>query len=180
MKDSRICMLDLEMTGLDPESERIIEGACLGGEADLTPVEGAEMCLAVKPDDPGVLDSMDDWNTKTHGESGLIRRVHEEGVSIAEAEESVMALLREHMAKGAIIAGNSVHHDMRFIRREMPMVADFCTFRIIDVSSLKELFRRVAPNGPRFYKRSDHTALADAKGSLDELRFYVQQYLKLD
>ena len=60
------------------------------------------------------------------------------------------------------------------------MVADFCTFRIIDVSSLKELFRRVAPNGPRFYKRSDHTALADAKGSLDELRFYVQQYLKLD
>ena len=60
------------------------------------------------------------------------------------------------------------------------MVADFCTFRIIDVSSLKELFRRGAPNAPRFYKRSDHTALADAKGSLDELRFYVQQYLKLD
>ena len=180
MKDSRICMLDLEMTGLDPDSERIIEVACLVVEADLTPVEGAEMCLAVKPDEPGVLDAMDDWNTKTHGESGLIRRVHEEGVPIGEAEESVMALLREHMAEGAIIAGNSVHHDMRFIRREMPMVADFCTFRIIDVSSLKELFRRVAPNGPRFYKRSDHTALADAKGSLEELRFYVQQYLNVD
>jgi oligoribonuclease len=62
----------------------------------------------------------------------------------------------------------------------MPVVADFCTFRIIDVSSLKELLRRVAPNGPRFYKRSDHTALADAKGSLDELRFYVQNYIRLD
>ena len=74
------------------------------------------MCLAVMPDDPGVLDTMDDWNTRTHGESGLIRRIREEGVSIAEAEEAVMAMLKEHMTKGAIIAGNSVHHDMRFIR----------------------------------------------------------------
>jgi oligoribonuclease len=106
--------------------------------------------------------------------------VRESGVSIGEAEDAVMELLREHMAKGAIVAGNSVHHDMRFIRREMPVVADFCTFRIIDVSSLKELLRRVAPNGPRFYKRSDHTALADAKGSLDELRFYVRNYIRLD
>jgi oligoribonuclease len=69
---------------------------------------------------------------------------------------------------------------MRFIRREMPMVADFCTFRIIDVSSIKELLRRVVPDGPRFYKRSDHTALADAKGSLDELRFYVEKYMGTD
>ena len=166
MKQSRICMLDLEMSGLDPDKERIIEVACFVVEADLTPVEGAEMCLAVMPDDPGVLDTMDDWNTRTHGESGLIRRIREEGVSIAEAEEAVMALLKEHMTKGAIIAGNSVHHDMRFIRREMPMVSDYCTFRIIDISSFKELLRRVAPDGPRFYKRSDHTALADARGSL--------------
>jgi oligoribonuclease len=106
--------------------------------------------------------------------------VRENGVSIREAEDAVMELLREHMTEGAIIAGNSVHHDMRFIRREMPMVAEFCTFRIIDVSSLKELLRRVAPNGPRFYKRSDHTALADAKGSLDELRFYVENYIRDD
>lgn len=180
MKESRICLLDLEMSGLDPDSERIIEVACFVVEADLTPVPGAEMCLAVMPDDPGVLDAMDEWNTRTHGESGLVRRVREDGVSIGEAEDAVMELLREHMAKGAIIAGNSVHHDMRFIRREMPVVADFCTFRIIDVSSLKELLRRVAPNGPRFYKRSDHTALADAKGSLDELRFYVRNYIRLD
>jgi oligoribonuclease len=69
---------------------------------------------------------------------------------------------------------------MRFIRREMPMVADFCTFRIIDVSSIKELLRRIAPDGPRFYKRSDHTALADAKGSLEELRFYVEKYMSTD
>ena len=177
MKESRICLLDLEMTGLEPDKERIIEVACFVVEADLTPVPGAEMCMAVMPDDPGVLDTMDDWNTRTHGDSGLIRRVRENGVSIRDAEDAVMELLGEHMSKGAIIAGNSVHHDMRFIRREMPMVADFCTFRIIDVSSIKELLRRVAPNGPRFYKRSDHTALADAKGSLDELRFYVERYM---
>ena len=180
MKESRICMLDLEMSGLDPESERIIEVACFVVEADLTPVPGAEMCLAVMPDDPGVLDSMDEWNTRTHGESGLVKRIRENGATIREAEDAVMELLREHMAKGAIICGNSVHHDMRFIRREMPMVADFCTFRIIDVSSIKELLRRVAPDGPRFYKRSDHTALADAKGSLDELRFYVEKYMSTE
>ena len=180
MKQSRICMLDLEMSGLDPDKERIIEVACFVVEADLTPVEGAEMCMAVMPDDPGVLDTMDDWNTRTHGESGLIRRIREEGVSIAEAEEAVMALLKEHMTKGAIIAGNSVHHDMRFIRREMPMVSDYCTFRIIDISSFKELLKRVAPDGPRFYKRSDHTALADARGSLDELKFYVDNYLDIE
>ena len=180
MKASRICMLDLEMSGLDPETERIIEVACFVVEADLTPVEGAEICLAVMPDDPEVLASMDSWNSKTHGDSGLVRRIHEEGVSIREAEESVMAILREHMSEGAIIAGNSVHHDMRFIRREMPMVADFCTFRIIDVSSFKELFRRIAPDGPRFYKKSDHTALSDARGSLEELRFYIDNYVRTD
>ena len=112
MKQSRICMLDLEMSGLEPDKERIIEVACFVVEADLTPVEGAEMCLAVMPDDPGVLDTMDDWNTRTHGESGLIRRI--------------------------------------------------------------------APNGPRCHKRSDHTALADARGSLDELKFYVDNYLDIE
>ena len=180
VKDSRICLLDLEMTGLDPDRERIIELACFIVEADLSPVKGAEMCVAVMPEDPSVLDSMDSWNTKTHGDSGLIRRVREEGVSIGEAEGQMMELLSEHMTKGAIIAGNSVHHDMRFIRREMPMVSDYCTFRIIDISSFKELLRRVAPDGPRFYKRSDHTALADARGSLDELKFYVDNYLDIE
>ena len=79
-------MLDLEMSGLDPEIERIIEVACFIVEGDLSPVEGAELCLAVKPDDLAVLGSMDSWNSKTHTESGLVRRIHEEGVSITEAE----------------------------------------------------------------------------------------------
>ncbi len=179
-KESRICLLDLEMSGLDPETERIIEVACFIVEADLTPVEGAELCLAVKPDDLGVLGSMDAWNSKTHTDSGLVRRIHEEGVSIIEAEARVLALLKENMKPGAIIAGNSVHHDMRFIRREMPLVADFVTFRIIDVSSFKELFRRLSPDGPRFFKKSDHTALSDAKGSLDELKFYIENYTNID
>ena len=89
-------------------------------------------------------------------------------------------MLKEHMKPGGIIAGNSVHHDMRFIRREMPLVADFVTFRIIDVSSFKELFRRLSPDGPRFFKKSDHTALSDAKGSLEELRFYIDNYTNID
>ena len=128
-------MLDLEMSGLDPEKERIIEVACFIVESDLTPVEGTELCLAVKPDELSVLGSMDSWNSKTHTESGLVRRIHEEGVSIADAEERVLSLLKEHMKPGAIIAGNSVHHDMRFIRREMPLVADFVTSRSFFVDS---------------------------------------------
>ena len=180
MKESRICMLDLEMSGLDPEIERIIEVACFIVEGDLSPVEGAELCLAVKPDDLAVLGSMDSWNSKTHTESGLVRRIHEEGVSITEAEARVLALLKEHMKPGAIIAGNSVHHDFRFLRREMPLVADFVTFRIIDVSSFKELFKRISPEGPRFFKKSDHTALSDAKGSLEELRFYIDNFTNID
>ena len=180
MKESRICMLDLEMSGLDPEIERIIEVACFIVEGDLSPVEGAELCLAVKPDDLAVLGSMDSWNSKTHTESGLVRRIHEEGVSITEAEARVLAMLKEHMKPGAIIAGNSVHHDLRFLRREMPLVADFVTFRIIDVSSFKELFKRISPEGPRFFKKSDHTALSDAKGSLEGLRFYIDNFTNID
>ena len=103
MKESRICMLDLEMSGLEPDNERIIEVACFVVEADLTPVPGAEMCLAVMPEDPGVLDSMDDWNTRTHGESGLIKRVRENGVSIRDAEDAVMEILRENMAEGCLL-----------------------------------------------------------------------------
>ena len=85
MKESRILMLDLEMSGLDPDRECIIEVAAFVVEADLTPVEGAEMCLAVMPDDPGVLDTMGEWDTRNHGESGLIRRIREGGASVSGA-----------------------------------------------------------------------------------------------
>ena len=182
MKQSRILMLDLEMTGLDPVKDEIIEVACFVVEgATLEKVPGTELCLAVMPEDPSILDKMDDWNTRTHSESGLIRRVREEGVPIGEAEEEVMSLLRSQMTKGAILCGNSIHWDRVFIRRQMPKVDNYCTFRMIDVSSFKELLRRIDPmrfRAPR--KRSDHTALTDAKGSLDELRFYVENYIRTD
>ena len=182
MNQSRILMLDLEMTGLDPVKDEIIEVACFVVEgATLERVPGTELCLAVMPEDPKILDKMDDWNTRTHSESGLIRRVREEGVPIGEAEEEVMSLLRSQMTKGAILCGNSIHWDRVFIRRQMPKVDKFCTFRMIDVSAFKELLRRLDPMGfraPR--KRSDHTALTDAKGSLDELRFYVENYIRTD
>ena len=181
VKESRILMLDLEMTGLDPARDRIIEVACFVVEGDtLLPVPGAELELAVMPNDPSLLDRMDEWNTRTHNESGLIRRIREKGVSIREAEKEIMNLLNEHMSKGAIICGNSIHWDRIYIRQELPAVDDFCTFRMIDVSSIKELLRRIDSDGPRYYKRSPHTALADAKGSLEELRFYVERYINKD
>ena len=182
MKRSRVAFVDLEMTGLDYNNDSIIEVACFVVESDLSPVEGAELCLAVMPDDPTAFEKMDQWNKDTHGPKGsnLVRRCLEEGVSTEEAEDRVMELLREHMEEGAIFAGNSVWNDMNFVRASWPRVAEFCTFRIIDVSSFKEVFRRIAPNGPRFRKNSDHTALADAKGSLEELRFYIDHFMRID
>jgi oligoribonuclease len=168
--------LDMEMTGLDPERERIIEMATILTDGNLTE-------LATGPDlvihqDDAVLAAMDDWNKKHHGASGLIERVRSSTVSDGDAEAQTLAFINAHAgAKDRpVLAGNSIHQDRRFIRRYMPALEKRLHYRMVDVSTIKELARRwypaiVAKQPP---KKETHRALDDIRESLDELRFYRQ------
>jgi len=168
--------LDMEMTGLDPERERIIEVATILTDGNLTE-------LATGPDlvihqDDAVLAAMDDWNKKHHGGSGLVDRVKASTITEADAEAQTLAFINAHAtAKDRpVLAGNSIHQDRRFIRRYMPVLEKRLHYRMVDVSTIKELARRwypaVVTKQPP--KKETHRALDDIRESLDELRFYRQ------
>ena len=168
--------LDMEMTGLDPERERIIEVATILTDGNLTE-------LATGPDlvvhqDDAVLAAMDDWNKKHHGASGLVERVKASTITEADAEAQTLAFINAHAgAKDRpVLAGNSIHQDRRFIRRYMPALEKRLHYRMVDVSTIKELARRwypaVVTKQPP--KKETHRALDDIRESLDELRFYRQ------
>lgn len=168
--------MDLEMTGLDPERHVILEIATLITDAGLRVVaEGPS--LAVHRD-AAALREMDDWCTRTHTASGLVERVRASTVDIAQAEERVLAFVREWAVEGASpLCGNSVHQDRRFLRREMPLVDAYLHYRNIDVSTVKELVQRWYPDGPAApAKRETHRALDDIQESLAELRWYRERF----
>ena len=165
--------MDLEMTGLDPERERIIEIATIVTDAALEIIaEGPELVVH-QPE--SVLAAMDEWNQTHHGESGLIDRVRRSSISEAEAQEQTLAFLREHCAPGQVpLAGNSVHQDRRFLSRYMSELDGFLHYRIVDVSTVKELARRWYPSeyAARPDKKESHRALDDIRESIAELRYY--------
>jgi oligoribonuclease len=166
--------LDMEMTGLDPERERIIEIATILTDGQLTEIAvGPE--LVIHQDD-AILAQMDDWNTKHHGSSGLTQRVKESTVSDADAEAQTLAFINTHVgAKDRpVLAGNSIHQDRRFIRRYMPGLEKRLHYRMVDVSTIKELARRWFPQviARQPQKRDTHRALDDIRESIDELRYY--------
>lgn len=167
--------MDLEMTGLQPEQDRILEIAVLVTDADLNIVaEGPELVIHQSEEQ---LALMDEWNRKTHGNSGLIERVRASTVTEAEAEAEVLAFLRKHVGKRvAPLAGNSIHQDRRFLAKYMTDVDAYLHYRLVDVSSLKELARRWFPETyAAVPKKSErHRALEDIRGSVEELRFYRQ------
>lgn len=166
--------LDMEMTGLEPSKERIIEVATILTDGQLTEIAVGPELVIHQPDD--VLAAMDDWNTKHHGGSGLTQRVRESTISDADAEAQTLAFLNTHVgAKDRpVLAGNSIHQDRRFIRRYMPAFDARLHYRMVDVSTVKELARRwypqVAAKQPG--KRDTHRALDDIRESIEELRFY--------
>lgn len=171
--------IDLEMTGLDPERERIIEVATLITDGDLNLIAEGPV-LAVHQAD-SLLEGMDDWNQKTHGESGLVARVKESTIDTAEAQRQTLDFLKAHVAPGSSpMCGNSVHQDRRFLEREMPELLDFFHYRNLDVSTLKELAKRWNPGAlAGFQKRNTHQALDDIRESLAELAHYRTTFLRL-
>jgi oligoribonuclease len=172
-RDDLIVWMDLEMSGLDPERERILELAVLITDSELELVaEGPE--LVVHQEDH-LLAQMDEWNRSHHGASGLTERVRASRISEAEAEEQVLAFLQQHCTpRSAPLAGNSIWQDRRFLGRYMPRLEGFMHYRVIDVSTLKELARRWHPDihatAPR--KGDQHRALADIRESIEELRHW--------
>jgi oligoribonuclease len=170
--------VDMEMTGLNPDADRIIEVAVVVTDSDLNVLEEGPV-LAIHQSDE-ILDGMDAWNKGTHGRSGLIERVKTSTVNEAEAEAQLVEFLKKYVPNGkSPMCGNSICQDRRFMVRTMPKLEEFFHYRNLDVSTLKELCRRWKPelvNG--FKKHQKHTALADILESIEELRYYREHFIK--
>ncbi|MDO9026162.1 oligoribonuclease [Zwartia sp.] len=175
----RLVWLDMEMTGLDPEKERIIEVAVVVTEPDLTVVAEGPVLVIHQPD--SLLDAMDSWNRSTHGKSGLTDKVKASTRTESSAEDELVAFLSQYVQAGkSPLCGNTVSQDRRFMFKYMPKLEQFFHYRTIDVSTLKELARRWRPELLKgFEKRSKHEALADIYESIDELKYYREHFIKL-
>lgn len=176
--DQNLVWIDCEMTGLDPEVERLIEIAVVVTGPNLTPrIEGP---VIVIHQSDAVLDAMDAWNTGTHGRSGLIDKVKASTVTEAQAEAELIAFISQYVPKGkSPMCGNTIGQDRRFLVKYMPKLEDFLHYRNLDVSTLKELAKRWRPEAyTSFKKKQLHTALADVHESIDELEHYREHLLK--
>ncbi len=169
--------MDLEMTGLDPEKELIIEIATLVTDGELNILEEGP-CLAIKQSN-AILSRMDAWNTTTHQASGLTERVMSSKISCREAEEATLSFIKKHCPPETTpLCGNSIGQDRRFLVKYMTELHDYLHYRSVDVTTIKELIKRWYPKGPKFPKKSGvHLASVDVRESLEELIFYRKHYI---
>lgn len=176
-KDNLI-WVDLEMTGLNPDSDRIIEIATVVTDKHLVVLAEGPVFAIHQSDD--VLGDMDEWNTRQHGGSGLTERVRQSTVTEEEAEHATLEFLRQYAEQGlSPMCGNSICQDRRFLIRHMPELADFFHYRNLDVSSVKILANLWVPElSAGFQKEPTHLALADIHDSIRELRFYREKFLR--
>jgi oligoribonuclease len=176
--DNHLLWIDMEMSGLHPDSDRILEIAVVVTDSQLETVAEGPVIVVHQADE--VLDAMDTWNKSTHGRSGLIERVRASPLDDAAAERAVLAFLGRYQRAGkSPMCGNSICQDRRFLARWMPTLEAFFHYRNLDVSTLKELAKRWHPEVHRsFEKKSRHEALADVYESIDELKHYRRLWLK--
>lgn len=178
-RSDNLVWLDMEMTGLDPEVDGVLEIAIIVTDSDLN-VVGVGPVITVFQED-SVLDAMDEWNVTHHTESGLLARVRSQGISLEEGEEKILEFLRLHVDdKASPLCGNSIGQDRRFIVRYLPKLDDFLHYRSIDVSTIKELAKRWRPDiYAGIEKSGQHQALEDVQESIDELKFYRDRFFRM-
>ena len=171
--------IDLEMTGLDPDTDYIIEIATVVTDAQLNTIaEGPVLAIFAENE---ILENMDDWNTTQHGKSGLIERVKKSTYTSKDAEIMTLEFLRKYVPENTSpMCGNSICQDRRFLHRFMPELEKYFHYRNLDVSSFKELVKRWAPDKEQFKKDSSHLALNDIKDSIAELQFYRENYFNIE
>ena len=177
--DNNLVWLDCEMSGLDPEKERLLEIAVVITGPDLSPrIEGPVLVIHQSNE---LLAGMDAWNKGTHGKSGLIDKVKVAALTEAQAEEQLIEFIKKYVSKGvAPMCGNTIGQDRRFLLKYMPKLEGWFHYRNLDVSTLKELSKRWKPEVyASFKKQQSHTALADVHESIDELAHYREHFLKL-
>lgn len=179
MRDLNLIWIDLEMTGLDTNTDHIIEIATIVTDASLNTVAEGPVFAIHQPAE--VMAAMDEWNTRQHGQSGLTERVLNSTVTLAEAERATIEFLQQHVDPGTSpMCGNSICQDRRFLAREMPELERFFHYRNLDVSTLKELMKRWRPDLADGIKKSGtHLALDDIRESIAELRYYRDHFLRM-
>ena len=174
---NRLVWIDLEMTGLDPDRDAIIEMAVLVTDENLEIL--AEGPVIAVHQSEAVLAGMDDWNQRQHGGSGLIERVRASSIDTRAAELAMLEFVKQWVdPRSSPMCGNSICQDRRFLARHMPELEAFFHYRNLDVSTLKELAQRWYPAVPKFRKADVHLALADIRASIDELKYYREKLLK--
>lgn len=178
LNPTHLLWIDMEMTGLSPDTDRIIELAVVVTDADLNTVAEGPVLVVHQPD--VVMDAMDNWNKGTHGKSGLIDRVKASRLSEADAEAQMLAFVKQHVAaRTSPMCGNSICQDRRFMARHMPQLEAFFHYRNLDVSTLKELAKRWRPGLVEGFKKSSrHEALADIYESIDEMKYYREHFIR--
>jgi oligoribonuclease len=176
---NNLVWLDMEMTGLTPETDRIIEVAMVITDSNLDTVAEAPTLVVYQPD--SVLDNMDAWNKSTHKKSGLIEKVKASTLDDATVEAQMLAFLKEYVPVGiSPMCGNSICQDRRFMARWMPQLEEYFHYRNLDVSTLKELAKRWKPEVAKGLKKhGKHEALADIYESINELKYYREHFIKL-
>ncbi|MED7819154.1 MULTISPECIES: oligoribonuclease [unclassified Francisella] len=169
--------IDLEMTGLDVEECKIIEIAAIITDKDLNTIAEAEPIAIHQSDE--ILDNMNEWCIKTHGETGLTQRVKDSKISLEEAEQKILDFIKQYVPyQSSPLCGNSIWQDRRFLAKYMPKIDDYCHYRMLDVTSLK-LLNEYWGDGEIFNKKATHKALDDIQESIAELKFYRKKLLSL-
>ena len=175
---SRLIWIDMEMSGLNPDIDKVLEVAIVVTDSELNTVAEAPVLVVYQPDN--VLDAMDAWNKNAHGSSGLVQRVKASTLCEHDVQRQMVEFLADYVPPGVSpMCGNSVHQDRRFMARHLPELEAYFLYRNLDVSTLKELARRWRKDLTGLAKHGKHEALADIHESIEELRYYREHFLRL-